>query len=179
MEADGIKCGAVPDVPFRSVRVWSVALSRQKPCPQILPMPRPPSLSRNHTCASQDLEIDFGTFDQKQVTGQPITSQIGIWPPAPEALVSQVVADSPAEAAGLQPDDLILSVDGEAVANWFEMATIVSQKPGQSLRFGVLRNGETLEVDIVPNTVVRRSDRPSAVFQQTNDHARERHFPCP
>ena len=108
----------------------------------------------NDVHGDRDLEIDFGTFDQKQVTGQPITSQIGIWPPAPEALVSKVVEGSPAEAAGLIPNDQILSVDGEVVANWFEMASIVSQKPGQTLRFAVLRNGETFEMDIVPNTVV-------------------------
>ena len=108
----------------------------------------------NDVHGDRDLEIDFGTFDQKQVTSQPITSQIGIWPPAPEARVSKVVEDSPAEAAGLMPNDQILSVDGELVANWFEMASIISQKPGQTLRLAVLRDGDTFELEIVPNTVV-------------------------
>jgi Do/DeqQ family serine protease len=55
------------------------------------------------------------------------------------ALVSQVMADSAAEKAGIQPGDVIRKVDGKAVNNAQELRNTIGMK----------RSGETVELEIL------------------------------
>ncbi len=107
----------------------------------------------NPTLGERDLDIDLGALDQLHIANQPITSQIGIWPPVPAAVVNDVVADSPAERSGLIRGDQILAIDGAGVGNWLEMAALISESPGQPTRLSVLREGETFELTITPEPV--------------------------
>ncbi len=107
----------------------------------------------NPVVGERELSVDFSALDQTGITGQPITSQIGIWPTIPAAVVHDIVADSPAERAGLIRGDQVLAIDGIAVDNWLDMATRISSMPGQSTQLSVLREGETLELTIIPEPV--------------------------
>ena len=109
--------------------------------------------ARHPEQGERDITLDFSTYDQRRINGSPITSQVGLWPPAPPATVTGVVPGSPAESAGLQEGDLVLSVDGEAVTDWVDMATRISQSPGQTLALSVERGGQPLEISVVPNTI--------------------------
>jgi regulator of sigma E protease len=102
---------------------------------------------------NRDLEIDFSQLDQGNVSGQPITSQIGIWPPAPDAVVTEVVADSPAQGAGLVAGDIITAIDDLQINNWVEMATEVSKRPGELLTLTLSREGKVIEVPITTNKI--------------------------
>jgi S1-C subfamily serine protease len=58
------------------------------------------------------------------------------------ALIQEVAPDSPAAKAGIQPGDLVVSVDGNAIANYSEMiAAIRSHQPGDKITVGVVRGG--------------------------------------
>ena len=46
--------------------------------------------------------------------------------------VENVVADSPAEAAGFRKGDVVLEIDGQAIASFNELQRIVSMAPGQT-----------------------------------------------
>ncbi len=107
----------------------------------------------NPQYGDRTLRVDFSGLDQWSISRQPITSQIGIWPPAPPARVSQVVEDSPAERAGLLPGDEILAIDGEAVSSWVDMANRVSRRPGETLRLAVLRNGQERDITLVTHVI--------------------------
>ena len=107
----------------------------------------------NTTFGEREIEIDFSALDQGNIASRPITSQIGIWPPAPPAVVNQIVADSPAEQSGLVRGDQVIAIDGVRIENWLEMATHISGKPGQPVLLSVLRGGETLELTITPEPV--------------------------
>lgn len=56
--------------------------------------------------------------------------------------------DSPAAAAGLQKGDRILSVGGNEVETWEELLNRVLLSPRTTLRFGILRDGATVERDV-------------------------------
>ncbi|MCU0832139.1 MAG: Do family serine endopeptidase [Rhizobiaceae bacterium] len=59
------------------------------------------------------------------------------------ALVASVVPDGPAAAAGIEPGDVILSVDGSGVENPRDLTRRIGAiKPGASATIEVLRNGE-------------------------------------
>ena len=110
----------------------------------------------NPAYGSRTITIDFGGpngIDQQTVVGQPITSLIGIWPPAPAAKVSRVVENSPAEQAGLVAEDEILAIDGVIVRDWIDMARQISNKPGATLRLTILRRQQQMDVSLVANSV--------------------------
>jgi serine protease Do len=89
------------------------------------------------------------------VETQPVTSQIapglGLDKNAKGALVASVSPDSPAAKAGLQPGDVLTSVDGHAVASPRELAQMVANdKPGDEAQIALIRDGsnKTLSVKL-------------------------------
>lgn len=63
-------------------------------------------------------------------------------------VVSAVVADSPAEAAGLQVDDRIDSINGEDISSAHALVEAVSAlKPGDPVTLGVTRGEETVTIE--------------------------------
>ncbi len=63
--------------------------------------------------------------------------------------IEQVLAGSPAEAAGLRPGDRIVAVEGETLGE-LELREVLAASPGRALRLTVERGGERLELTVVP-----------------------------
>ena len=66
------------------------------------------------------------------------------------ARVDAVQPDSAAAAAGFQPGDLVLAIDGHAVDSFADMQRIVSASAGEILAVTVERNGATLTLKAAP-----------------------------
>ncbi len=66
--------------------------------------------------------------------------------------VSTVIPDSPAEKAGLRSGDVITSVDGVPVTQWYEMVDLIRVRPGMETTVSWTRNGQLHEVGVIPNT---------------------------
>jgi 2-alkenal reductase len=66
------------------------------------------------------------------------------------ALVTFIVPDGPADKAGLQVDDVILSIDGKNILNFSEMLSYLftNTQPEDVVEFSVFRNGEVISVDL-------------------------------
>jgi len=66
--------------------------------------------------------------------------------------VVQVVEDSPAAAAGLRPEDLIVSMDEVRIDSVDKLHRLmVSDAIGRTIRMGLIREGRRLEVELVPS----------------------------
>ncbi|HLA78382.1 MAG TPA: RIP metalloprotease RseP [Vicinamibacteria bacterium] len=61
-------------------------------------------------------------------------------------LVGVVAAGSPAEAAGLKPGDLILTIDGKPQPNWQSVLYSIALRPSTTVRLQVRRDGETRDL---------------------------------
>lgn len=68
-----------------------------------------------------------------------------------EPRVDAVAPGSAAEAAGFQPNDLILSIDGQAINSFNEMQRIVSLSAEKPLHFVVERDGAQVELIGTPH----------------------------
>jgi C-terminal processing protease CtpA/Prc len=62
-------------------------------------------------------------------------------------MITQVLPDSPAAAAGLQPNDVVVAVDGVPVGTAADFKTRVSQRsPGQIVNLDIVRQGQTYHI---------------------------------
>jgi serine protease Do len=70
------------------------------------------------------------------------------------ALVASVEQDSPAQAAGIQPGDVISAVNSHPIGNQRDLAISISQiPPGEDANLTVLRNGGVKNVSIKVGTL--------------------------
>lgn len=64
-------------------------------------------------------------------------------------VVGEVVPDAPADQAGLQEGDVILTLNGEDVGSWTDFRVkIGNRKPGDEVTLGVIRDGEEISYDV-------------------------------
>jgi regulator of sigma E protease len=78
------------------------------------------------------------------------TLGIGFFRPMIPAVIGKISADSPASAAGLQPGDEVLLIDGKPVISWSDVVRSVRESPGKALGFEVSRNSELYLIAITP-----------------------------
>ena len=73
--------------------------------------------------------------------------------PRTPPVAAQVSAGSAAAAAGIVPGDRLLSIDGEEVSQFEDIAQLVVWRAGQRVEIELLRGGRTLKVAAVPRTL--------------------------
>ncbi len=83
------------------------------------------------------------------ISVQNVTTQMQSWGLPKGALITQIVQDSPAAAAGLRVDDIITHFNGTAVDSSSLVAMVGNCKPGDNAVFTVYRGGKTVEITVV------------------------------
>lgn len=76
-------------------------------------------------------------------------SALMIGVPLNEPRIDGIVKGGVAEKAGLLPGDYVRSIDGRKIDTFFELAETVRFRPGETLEFGIERQGQPLTLDIV------------------------------
>ncbi|AKU91606.1 DegQ family serine endoprotease [Vulgatibacter incomptus] len=87
------------------------------------------------------------------------------------ALVADVVPGSPAEAAGVRPGDVIVSVDGRTIETYAQLSrTVAFLSPGTRIALGVMREGKQQRLDV---TISERTDDEMAARPRSKSPAGE------
>ncbi len=73
------------------------------------------------------------------------------------ARVGTVIAGSPAEAAGVQPGDLILAVDGKTPRVWEDLPRLVQHNAGAPVQLDIDRAGSRLRLEVVPRKQAQKT----------------------
>lgn len=103
------------------------------------------------------------------VTMRPLTAEsaraLGLSPTQKGVVIAEVLADSPASAAGLKSDDIILTIENRPVDSPTALVTgIETIPPGTVASFSVLRDGKPKQV---PVRIGNRNERNTSVFGGT------------
>jgi regulator of sigma E protease len=74
---------------------------------------------------------------------------LGFKPWQPPAVVGEVASGGAAEAAGVRTDDRIVQIDGEVIASFSDLRTVVSARPDMAVVITVERGTDILQLDVV------------------------------
>ena len=80
---------------------------------------------------------------QLDVKNPDVLGSLGLVPfvPTIPPIIGEVLADSPAQTAGLRVGDVIVSVNGQPIADWLVLVDYVKQRPNQQMLLNVTRAG--------------------------------------
>jgi regulator of sigma E protease len=70
----------------------------------------------------------------------------GLPTPVDNTVIGAVSADSPAQRAGLEAGDMILSINGHETVKWQEVSNLISSSAGEPVVLMIDRQGERLEI---------------------------------
>ncbi|MDR1994642.1 RIP metalloprotease RseP, partial [Azonexus sp.] len=104
-------------------------------------------------------EIEFRnlpaeSLDASSLDGD-LMQKLGISPYRPKfaPVIGMVAEGSVAQSAGLQAGDRVQSVDRVPIDSWDQLASAIRQSPQKPLILGVVRDGLSTEVTVVPQAV--------------------------
>ena len=82
-----------------------------------------------------------------------------IYQPDMEPIIAQVTPESAGSRAGLRAGDRILEVNRKQIALWEELVQEIRANPGTLLRLRIQRSGETVSIEVVPDTATEGSEK--------------------
>ncbi len=85
-------------------------------------------------------------------------------------VVGKVVTGSPAEKAGIQAGDRLLSVAGHDVDTWEDLLIAVGTRPGRATPIALLRNGRELTVTVTPTSETKYEVGDVGVLPDVHPH---------
>ena len=81
-------------------------------------------------------------------------AKLGLQPPKTiPAALGKIIAESPAERAGLQVGDLVLAADGQRVDDWHGFTELVRVHPEKTMLLDVLRGNHQRSIAVTPQSV--------------------------
>jgi regulator of sigma E protease len=107
--------------------------------------------------------LELGQLDVEALDTDPMQA-VGLRLMRPELppVLGSVQDGSPAAAAGLLPNDLIVAVDGEPIDSWHELARRIRAAGARNMVLDVRRGGQELQIGVMPEIVEERANKPVA-----------------
>jgi regulator of sigma E protease len=101
---------------------------------------------------TQVRRLDFSTAQQNMEDAQLFTELgFALW--SVPAVVGQVLQNSPAEQAGLMPNDQIIAINDTPIDNWQQLLTYVQGRPGEAINIQVARDGKNYTLQMTPEAI--------------------------
>ncbi|HEX5363820.1 MAG TPA: RIP metalloprotease RseP [Gallionella sp.] len=98
--------------------------------------------------------LNLSGLEPKDLDGE-FLDKLGmhLYQPVIQPVIGKLTEGSVAQRAGLQEGDVILRVNGAAVAKWNEVVDAVRAHPGQTVRLEIRRGGTVAEIAVIPQAV--------------------------
>ncbi|EPE37923.1 sigma E protease regulator RseP [Candidatus Photodesmus anomalopis] len=101
------------------------------------------------------LDLALWNFKPNEET---VLESLGVVPYFPDILLtlSHVLEGTAADRAGFQSGDSIVSVNGILIKKWDQVVNLIRSNPNRFLMFVIDRNGEKLELPLIPDSKKNR-----------------------
>ncbi|WP_018995370.1 RIP metalloprotease RseP [Thioalkalivibrio sp. ALJ2] len=109
----------------------------------------------------REVERTLDLRDRQAILGEgQFLEQVGLAPyrPALVPRIGQVESGSPAAAAGLEPGDRVLAVDGDAIDDWNDWVRRIQASPEREQVVQVERGDQTVELRVKPEAIATNGE---------------------
>jgi regulator of sigma E protease len=107
-----------------------------------------------------ELTLDLGSFPADEVESDVLTRVgLGLFRPALDPVLGQIVAGSAAERGGLASGDRVIQIDGRPISSWDQLVKEVQRRPEQPTLMRVERDGARLSLRVTPDAVMLNGAR--------------------
>ncbi len=105
----------------------------------------PITVSRNGQIFST--KLDLSTWHLGTLKPHPLRN-LGLEPVRPiiQPIVNSIRPNSPAEKAGLKPQDTILTLDREPIDDWYELTEMIHDRANQTIAMTILRDQKIIAI---------------------------------
>lgn len=114
----------------------------------------------------------FFNFASAVIISVGVLLTFGITEPTDEPVVGTLLPGYPAEKAGLQPGDRILSIDGNVIEKWIELSKTINDSAGRPLNLKIKRKEATGDDKVFDLTLQAQPDSDEMVFMEGSDKPR-------
>lgn len=109
---------------------------------------RIPLRLRRASGSEHQVEIDVGGDSARLTEPGLLFDGLGFVPWQPPAIVASIAEGGAAAAAGILTGDRITRIDGESIYDFFDLQSVISERPGQSVPVELVRDGRDLYFDV-------------------------------
>jgi regulator of sigma E protease len=119
-----------------------------------------------------DLQLDFGTVTLDDAGKKNFFKLLGIARIQPEVppFIGSLTKGDPAERAGFQVGDKVLTADGVPIRHWGAWVDYIAERPGKPIVATVARAGKELSIKVTPKILPAEvaGEKPSGRIGATN-----------
>jgi len=95
--------------------------------------------------------IRHGIKMTRQIEKQHLAKGKGVgWKVKIKPVIGDVSITSPAQKAGLETNDQIVSINNQAVSDWSQISTLIQSSKGKEVVMSVLRSTQRIDLKIIP-----------------------------
>ncbi|KUI98451.1 sigma E protease regulator RseP [Vibrio sp. MEBiC08052] len=106
------------------------------------------------------LHLDLSAWNFDPEKESPMKA-LGFKPYSPKVstVLQQVIDEGAGAVAGLTKDDKIVAINGKEVSSWQQLVQSVQNSPNEALDLSVLRDGQHLDITLIPNAKILSDGR--------------------
>ncbi len=86
------------------------------------------------------------------------TEIAGALEPRVPPVIDEVLPESAARRAGIQPGDSVVSISGEPIGSWVDLVTVIQRSPNTPLEITVVRAGRSTVIPVTPDSLTLPGD---------------------
>ena len=112
---------------------------------------------------ARQVTLPLDGAERRSVDGRFLNDVVGLPPPFAPAVMGEPVPGGPADLAGLRSGDVVRKVDGQPIADAYQLRSLIRRLPADgsapAMRWSVERAGQALEVSVLPRVMTDNGQR--------------------
>jgi regulator of sigma E protease len=112
---------------------------------------------------ARQVTLPLDGAERRSVDGRFLNDVVGLPPPFAPAVMGEPVPGGPADLAGLRSGDVVRKVDGQPIADAYQLRSLIRRLPADgsapAMRWSVERAGQALEVSVQPRVMTDNGQR--------------------